>query len=49
MIVPTELETKIGFYDKSKVKGWLMADKARKVEKEKEKAGLEAKKEAKAE
>lgn len=37
MIVPTHLEGEINFYDKSKVKAWLMAAKARQVEKEKAK------------
>jgi small subunit ribosomal protein S4 len=35
MIVPTALESEINFYDKSKVKAWLMAAKAKQVEKEK--------------
>jgi small subunit ribosomal protein S4 len=37
MIVPTHLEGEINFYDKSAVKAWLMAAKAKQVEKEKAK------------
>jgi len=40
MIVPTHLEADINFYDKSKVKAWLMSAKAKQVEKEKAKAAL---------
>lgn len=35
MIVPVSLENKIGFYEKSKVKKWLMASKAKEAKKEK--------------
>jgi len=37
MIVPVELEGEINFYERSKVKAWLMASKAKQVEKEKAK------------
>jgi small subunit ribosomal protein S4 len=47
MIVPAHLEGDINFYDKSAVKAWLMAAKAKQVEKEKAKvAGKEVKMEA---
>jgi len=47
MIVPVAAESEINFYDKSKVKGWLMAAKAKQVEKEKAKvSGKETKAEA---
>jgi small subunit ribosomal protein S4 len=47
MLVPIALEGEINFYESSKVKGWLMAAKAKQVEKEKAKAaGKEAKTEA---
>jgi len=41
MIVPTHLEGEINFYEKSKVKTWLMAAKAKQVEKEKAKVAAQ--------
>jgi len=49
MIVPAALEGEINFYDRSKVKAWLMAAKAKQVEKEKAAVGKAEKKESKPE